>query len=319
MSRLSALLPSIAAAILCLPLAGCGAAPASGAEPAGEIDRAPPSKAFIWRAVHPQRPGKVVHLLGSVHVGREDIYPLDRAIVEPFEGSDALVVEVNLQALEPAALLVLVFTRALLPEGETLRDRLSPEAWTALEQAAERMGLPLLTFLPYEPWFVAMNLLVLRNTAGGFDPTLGIDMHFLELAEGRMEILELETAALQIDLFDSMPPEVQELMLLDAIDGEVQTTGDLDRLLDLWEAGDADGLERAVLDAAAADSRFEPLMRRMMIDRNHTMTVRIEELAQERDSLFVVVGAGHVVGDEGIVALLERKGWTVTQLDKLGR
>jgi uncharacterized protein YbaP (TraB family) len=297
----------------------CGAAPAPIAGAPSAAPDAALGKAFVWRAVHARQPDKVVHILGSVHVGKEGIYPLDRTITEPFVAAQALVVEVNLEALEPAELLVLVLTRAMLPEGETLRDRLSPEAWDRVTAGLQQLGVSVEPLLTYEPWFVAMNLIGVRTVAEGFLPELGIDSHFIGRAEGHMPILELETAEFQIDLFDSMSPEVQELMLLDSIEGDMQTGGDIEELMKLWEAGDAAGLEQLVLDAALEDPTFEPLFQRMVVDRNHTMTARIEELLRLYDSLYVVVGAGHVVGDEGIVSLLRNKGWEVEQLDKRGR
>lgn len=305
--------------LLCILGLNCGSArPAVVAsEPtAVQVDL---GQAFIWRAENARLPGKVVYLLGSVHVGKEGIYPLDRSIIDAFNASATLAVEVNIEALDKLEFLRMLLSRATLPEGETLRDWLSPEAWDKLQAAAIELGISLEELLPYKPWFAAMNLLTLRTMAHGFDPQLGIDAHFIERASGRTEIVELETVTFQIDLFDGMSAQIQELLLLDALEGDIQIGGEIDELLDLWEAGDTAGFEEMLLGTVLSDSRFEPLFQRIVIDRNYTMTDSIIELARSRDAIFVVVGAGHFIGEKGIIALLESRGWTLVQLDKRGR
>ncbi len=277
----------------------------------------PAGKTFLWQAQSESAPGKTVYLLGSVHMASEDFYPLDPVIEEAYDASDSLVVEVNMAAIPQKKMLQLVLSRAVLPPGQTLKSRLSPETWTKLEATLKKYDVPPETVIRFKPWFAALTLVTLRITEAGYKPALGIDRHFIGRKD--KEIVELESAESQLSLFDDLPVELEELLLLDAIEGSLQSGGDLTKVMEAWQVGDVEVLREILFADVGKRPEFVPLYKRLLDDRNHAMVERIEALIAERSTLFVVVGAGHLVGDEGLVALFERKGYSVRQLEKRKR
>jgi uncharacterized protein len=269
-------------------------------------------KVFAWRAVNADLPGKQIYLLGSVHAANADFYPLDEVIEDAYQASDVLVVELDTDKMSAQKTQELLQQKALLPPRVTLMDKLSAETLTKLSIALADFGIPEAMVVRFKPWFAAVTISMMRIVKMGFKPDFGIDAYFLKRRE--KPVVELETAEFQLSLFDEMSPELQELMLLDAIEGSLQTGGDLERLMAAWKAGDADQLRTVLFEELVKRPEFEPLFNKMFAQRNHSMAARILELAREHNTLFVVVGAGHMVGEEGLVEILSTKGYAVEQL-----
>ena len=121
----------------------------------------------------------------------------------------------------------------------------------------------------------------------------------------------LETADYQISVFDGMTLEQQDRMLAQTIK-ELQTElASVGKLADAWKVGDAPTVERIV----QAELKAEPLIyQRLLVDRNNNWLPKIEALFARRGHALVVVGAAHLVGPDGVVAMLKAKGYTVEQL-----
>ncbi len=314
--------------LLALPFA-CGGVPqtepASAApstaetQPEQTVDETPPvvKKAFLWKATSDGASNKTIYFLGSVHAGKADFYPLDPVIEDAYSESEVLVVEVNLTAIPPKKMAQIVLTRAMLPQGQTLEKNLEEETWSKLAATLEKYHVPAVSIARFKPWFAALTLVTLRITESGYKLTLGIDQYFMK--KGDKQIIQLESADSQLALFDEMPGEIQDLMLLDAIEGSLQSGGDLEQIMAAWKNGDADALSEVMFSELEDHPEFAPLHKRMFTNRNHAMSKRIEEITEERSVLFVVVGAAHLVGDEGLVAIFERKGYSLQQLEKQER
>ncbi len=309
--------------VLAIPLGlNCAGSPQEIAPPvpavevvAAPVPEPPPPKVMAWRAVL-ERTGdaeKVVYLFGSVHVASSDAYPLDPVIEDAYAGSEALVVELDIDAVSQQEQVQLVLTKAALPPGETIKDRLSDETYKKLEEGLGRYGVPLHSLSRFKPWFAAITLVTLRITAAGFNPELGIDRYFLGKKDKK--IIPLETPDSQLSLFDDMAPDVEELFLLDALGGSL-VDEHLDQMMTAWEEGDAEGLEALMFKPLKDEPAFGPLYKRVFDDRNHAMAEAVVTHLETHDTLFVVVGAGHMVGPEGLVAIFEKQGYAVTQLEK---
>jgi len=276
--------------------------------------------AFLWRVMPPDEPRKVVYLLGSIHVARPDFYPLDPAIEEAFDASDALVVEADPSDLDSDKVRSDTIRRALLPAGETLKDRIGAETWTALVVSLEERGVPLATVTNFEPWFAALLIEQMMLKDRGLDPALGVDRHFVERAGSAKPIEALETPESQIGIFDSLSPTLQELVLADAIAGFGQEgQREITRMLDAWNAGDGEAMHDLFRESFADNPQAAPLYDALISRRNATMADAVDALADKWDRLFVVVGAGHLAGDDGVVSLLERRGFRAEQVPARGR
>jgi uncharacterized protein YbaP (TraB family) len=318
----------LAAAALCL--ATCGAPPSTeraAEQPAIRRAAAADQAAlpgqpmtFLWRIASPTGPRKIVYLFGSIHAATTDFYPLDPAIEEAFDASDALVLELGPGDLDPGVVKGAVVKRALLPAGVTIKDRLSPETWSALESWLGEREIPLAMVSNFEPWFAALSVIQIQTSEMGLDASLGIDRHFIDRAGAAKPIEALETLDEQLAVFDGLSPAFQEWVLADALDDLTpEGRAELERLVGAWKAGDAAAMHEVSRAPFTEDPRREPLYDAMFTRRNAAMAEAIDALTETWDRLFVVIGAGHLVGDDGVVALLERRGYSAEQIPARGR
>jgi uncharacterized protein YbaP (TraB family) len=144
----------------------------------------------------------------------------------------------------------------------------------------------------------------------------GVDLRFVARAEGHLPIVALETPEFQLSLLDALPIDVQARMLTEVLDHQSATAAHSAKLFEAWRAGDLDVIEAEVLGPGRSDPKLRDFHDRVYLERNRAMAARIDELLREEKTWFVVVGAGHMVGDEGIPTLLERRGHRVTRVPK---
>jgi len=154
----------------------------------------------------------------------------------------------------------------------------------------------------------------------GFDPEQGVELALAQRAEAAGKaITGLETADAQIAVLDSLPWRTQELMLRDALDHE----GDLERglalLLDAWRKGDAARIEAEIFADLGSDPDLDRYFEALFFERNRRMARGIAEIVDRGAPAFVVLGAGHVVGERGVPALLIEAGYAVRRLAKTRR
>ena len=254
-----------------------------------------------------------VVLLGSVHMAYPDIYPLRAAINAAFAAAHTLVVEVDISGANALQVQQVMLEKGMLPEGERLDQYLSEQTWKALQAYLRSRDLPVEPFARLRPGLVVTTLSSMRIAELGMRADLGIDRHFLALAKGHKVVLELESIEQQIDLLLEFPePDLlvsQILVQLDEIELYLQP------VYDAWRAGDEALLNRLLLeDERERNPRFQPVYEKFFDERNRAMTNKIQGFLRGTGRYFVVVGAGHLVGREGIIALLERRGYPARRL-----
>jgi uncharacterized protein YbaP (TraB family) len=254
-----------------------------------------------------------VVLLGSVHMAYPEIYPLRDALEQAFAEADKLVVEVDIGGANTLAIQQLMLERGMLPEGESLQQYLLPQTWADLQYYLSSRGLPVDMFARLRPGLVVTTLSSMRIAELGMRPELGIDRHFLDRAKDKKPIMELESVQQQIELLLAFPePDLlisQTLVQLDEIDLYLRP------IYDAWRAGDPQLLNRLLLvDEQERNPQFQPVYDLFFVQRNRAMTEKIDSYLRGKGSYFVVVGAGHLVGDEGIISLLLQRGYRAQQL-----
>jgi uncharacterized protein YbaP (TraB family) len=274
---------------------------------------------FLWEIARVDGRGGGVHVMGSVHLSDDEIR-FDPAVEAALAAAEMLVLEVDPKELDPARMALLTAEAGFFADGRTLRSVLAPETFELLEERLERYGLPLETFLFMEPWLLGMTLQMIELERRGFDAEQGVEMALARSARGAGKaILGLETAEAQIATLDSLPLPTQELMLLDALEEDLDGAGELDLLLDAWRKGDAARLEAELFSGLGRDPTLDPFFEALYFERNQRMARGIAEIVDRGAPALVVVGVAHVVGERGIPALLAADGYSVRQLPKTPR
>ena len=266
-------------------------------------------KHCLWLVETPLN--KAVFLLGSLHVLKSDTYPLAKAINEAYGLSQKVVFETDLAAMTDPAVQGKMMTMGLYPEGQTLFQNISNEMQSSLKKKMTNLGMPLENFARFRPWFLAVTLTVLELQRLGFSLEYGIDIHFYGKADmDNKEIGFLEPVDFQLELLGKMNAQDQKAFLgqtLKDLDVAAQMADDM---LKYWKKGDVNNLY-AVLFKSFED--YPQIENRLLRRRNIDWVKKIEEMMAEDKNIFIIVGAGHLIGPGSVVALLKEKGYRVKQ------
>ena len=269
-----------------------------------------PEKNFLWKI---RSETNTVYVLGSLHFAKREIYPLHERIENAFDQSDFLVVEANVNDIGKVDVQKLAGS-ALYPANDTLAKHLSAETYERVKKETGALGIPVELINKQKPWFLSMTLVALESLKLGFDPNYGIDKYFLNKAEGKKKILELESFDYQIELLSNFSDREQELFLIYTLKDLNIIEQELDGLTRAWSTGDTKGMESILTRSLSEDKTLSPIYEKLVYERNKKMASKIGDFLKAKETYFVIVGAGHLVGNEGIIELLRRDGYRIEQL-----
>ncbi len=294
--------------LLCLTLAltgGCAVAQ-------------PPTPA-MWRVSDADNS---LYLLGSFHLLKPDDYPLSATVEAAFGDAEAVLFELPPQEMGSPATALAMTRAALRGDGKTLAEEIGPalnaklDAWTAANaEALTKSGIAAPLLQRFEPWFVALLISQVEMGKYGLDPALGLDAHFVaEAAKAGKPGAGLETGALQIALLDGMRGDEQHQLLREALAEADEAKARIEALHSAWRRGDDKTLWREM--ALEMRREYPALYRRINVARNDAWVPQLEARlrAPGTDDTLVVVGAMHLLGEDGVVAKLRAKGYKVERL-----
>jgi uncharacterized protein YbaP (TraB family) len=256
----------------------------------------------------------VVFLFGTVHVGKENLYPLAPVIEDSFKQSDILIEEVDpANSTESLHLAQDIIKGGVYPAGDSITNHLSEETRARLAEYAKtgRLGTD---YTRAKPWLLSLMIMQHQLKEMGFDPSKGLDRHFMQEARDTHKAIgALETADSQLRMFSSFSDELQDQLLLTTLLDASEATEILERTLAAWRSGNTEAMDDLINRDVRDRPVLQPLMQTMFYERNDAMIRQIEKFLDTGKTYFVAVGAGHLVGERGIVDRLRRKNYTVEQ------
>jgi uncharacterized protein len=267
---------------------------------------------LLWAV---QSPTNTVFLYGTVHAGRNDFFPLPERVEKLFGASKVLVVEAdvsNLSVLRDVAPLM-TFT-----PPDTLETKLPKALFARFKKLAERYKVPVAEAQRFRPFLASSVIAMGELTEAGYEVRYGVDGYLSEQAKLLNKPLkELEGVGEQIKLFSQFT-DAEALIwfenALSALESEKsrqQTKG----LMDAWQSGDAEKLITIMKEYNAGAKDADKFDDKLLYSRHDAMVIKIASyLALKDEPHFVAVGALHLPGSKGLVAMLEKKGYKVTQL-----
>lgn len=268
-------------------------------------------KVPMWKAV---LGSSEVYLLGSIHVADQSFYPLDPALETAFGQSSRLVVEVDASGVNQESLMGLLTVKGLYAEGDSIQKHLSAGVMADLAAYMDKLGFPMEFIERMKPWAAYMMVEQMEMQQMGLDPELGVDMHFIEKARKTGKpISELESAEAQLDLLAGFDDATQEGLMAMALKEGDKLRESVTAVMAAWKSGDARKMEALTFESLKTNPELSPVYEKMFFQRNIAMAEKIARMASPSQSLFVVVGAGHLLGEKGVVRLLEKKGFIAAQ------
>ena len=257
-----------------------------------------------------------IYLLGSVHVLRQQDYPIPTAIEKAYQDAEILIMEIDVDDLDPIEMAGIVNELGVIKDGGTLREIMGPSLYDEAADYAAQLDIPFLMLAQTEPWLAAITIEQMMLLRIGFNPKYGIEFHLsAKASEDSKEILGLESVREQLEFLDKLSLSAQRSLLIQTLRESLNIEENLDLLIDAWRHGDIDFLEENLL---AEMQRYPELYRTLIVDRNEAWVEQIRNLIGEQDDYLIVVGTLHLVGDDGLPALLSEIGITTDQLREPG-
>ncbi|HXV79892.1 MAG TPA: TraB/GumN family protein [Candidatus Binatia bacterium] len=266
-------------------------------------------KTFLWKV---QSAKSNIYLLGSVHFLKQENYPLKQTIEKAFDNAQKLVLEIDFKEADAGAIQRLTLEKGLQRNGKTLEQNVSPETYGLTQKRAAELGIDIRALSPLKPWVVALTLTALQLQKLGFEPKYGVDRYLAARAmKAGKTIVGLESAAFQIGLIDELSEKDQESMLRRSLKEMDLLDRGLDEILRAWSTGNVKSLEALLLRGMR---EYPAVHQKIIVDRNRRWLPEIERMIEQGESILIVVGAGHLVGKDGVVELLKARGYTVEQM-----
>jgi uncharacterized protein YbaP (TraB family) len=252
-----------------------------------------------------------VFLLGSIHYLRQDAYPLPPAIESAYAQSRLVVFETDVARMQDSRVQDRMLELGMYPQGQSVFQDLGAETRRKLEQRLSASGLPLEVVAAFKPWMVALTLSSLEFMRLGFDPGLGVDMHFYQRAgkDGK-QLAALEPVEFQIQLLAGMDAHAQEAFLTQTLDELDEAPRLAAGILGLWRDGRSEDLYRLLFKSI---DRHPEVRDRMLDRRNRAWLETIEDLIRRDEAALVIVGAMHLIGPGSVIDLLQSRGHRVEQ------
>ena len=263
----------------------------------------------MWKVEGPD--GSSAYLLGSLHVLAAEFYPLSAAINKAFAESKTLVEEIDIEETSDPTVMMAALSKAMLTDGRTLDQVVAPDVYAEVKKRAEKSGLPMAAIQRMKPWLVAISLMAPTLQAAGFKAELGIDRHFFDRAkDSGMKRQALETMVYQLDRFDSLSPSLQEALLKTTMEDLDREVDGVKELAEAWMFGNVAAMEKMMLTMRKDAPELYQLL---LVERNQNWIPHVEKCLTDKAGCFIVVGAAHLVGADGLPTLLAKKGLKVTQ------
>ena len=255
-----------------------------------------------------------VYLAGSFHMLRASDYPLPAEFFRAYNDSRKIIFEVPPGETESPEYMERFLSLAIYNDGTTLKEHITTAAYAKAESFCKERNYPLEQYQFFKPTFLVMTLTVSEMNKIGADPQKGIDNFFKDkVVQDGKATGSLETVDQQISLLTSMDAGLGSDQILESIEELKQIEVMLGELLAVWRKGDEAKMEELYIK----DLKLYPkLYQTLIVDRNNKWVRNIEVYLNGSGNTMVVVGAAHLVGADGLVNLLRKRGYKVIKLQK---
>ena len=267
------------------------------------------AESSVWKA---QKDKSVIYLGGTCHLLRGTDYPLPPEFDKAYRASAIVVFETDIGKLQDPSSQQKFLTKGTYTDGSTVDKHLSAKVYGGLRAYCEANGIPLELFSQFKPSMLMATLTFMELRKLGVGKQ-GVDLFFYDLAnrDGKV-IIGLETIDEQIDYIVSMANGNEDELVTYSLEDLKTVKQQFETFVKAWRKGDAAKLDELMV---ADLKKHQPqLYKKLIIDRNRNWLPMIDAYQNTSQTRFVLVGVGHLVGPDGIIEGLRKKGYKVDKL-----
>lgn len=249
------------------------------------------------------------YLFGTIHmIGKKDFFLTD-AMKATFAKTQRVAFEIDMEEMSDFSTIMPLMMKTFMANGTTLRDLISEEEYTMVKNHFQEIGLPMMLLDRIKPMFLsAMTSGDMFSTENTPDAMVSYEMELMKMAqEQEKEIDGLETAEFQMSMFDSIPYDAQAKMLVESIKSNQSGDDQFEEMVEMYKNQDIYRMQSMLKDEDQGIADYEDLL---LAGRNRNWIPIMAEMMVQRPTFFAV-GAGHLGGKAGVIALLRQKGYEV--------
>lgn len=262
----------------------------------------------VWKV---SKDSDYIYLAGTVHILPPSEFPLPKEFDIAYANTDAVILETELPAEGDTAFQAKMMQIMTYSQGKTLRDYVSKKTYSQLEAYATEMGASMVMLERFKPGLLLTIFTMMEVQRAGLKGE-GVDAYFDKLAKKDGKKLEyLETIDFQLNMIANMGEGNEDKFLLQNLEEFKDFKPLLLKLIAAWRSGDMNTLNTIALEPMKKDPQS---MKQLLTDRNNNWIPLIDAMFTDNDKELVMVGAAHLVGEQGVITLLENKGYKITQV-----
>jgi len=266
------------------------------------------AQSSVWEI---SKNGNTIYLGGSVHLLRSEDFPLPKEFDTTFDKSEILVLEANVGQMDSPEVIQKLMGQAMLPGDATLQTVLNTETYKLLESKCAELNIPIAALLKMKPGMAATTLSTMKLLQIGFTPQ-GVDTYYFAQASKKGKQSEfLETIDFQINLIVNIGEGYENEFVVYTLSDLDNIEKEMNALVPEWRNGASSYVDT---EFSKMKKEFPSVYKIMLSDRNQAWLPIIETYLKNKKAAFVIVGLAHLHGKDGLLALLQKKGYTVKQV-----
>jgi len=268
------------------------------------------SKALVYKIT---KENNSLYLGGTIHVLSTSDYPLAKEYFSAFENSDVLYLETDLGATQTPEFSQKIIQTLTYPEGKTLRDDLNISTYMALKKYCYKHGLPMESIERFKVGMSVMNILM-KSLSDLNINAMGVDKYFyIQAKEVDKEIKFLESVESQIEILGSMGEGEENELVMSSLKDAGNLKEEMYNIIRHWRSANIQALNDDMINEFK--SEYPELYADVLIKRNQAWIKKIEPMFESKEIEYILVGAMHLIGEDGLLAYFEKKGYKIEVMD----
>ena len=260
----------------------------------------------IWKI---QKNDEIIYLGGTIHLLRAKDYPLPIEYEKAYQNANSIYFETDLQTLENPAMQKTILSHMLYKNGKKLSNVLSPKVYQALKEHAQSRGLNLQQFDGFKPAMILLSLTVIELQRMDINAS-GVDKYYLNKSlKDKKHIGQLESVQTHMNYMASMGQGNEDNLIIQSLKDFKETKTKFLSMIKAWREGENETLYNLfVIDMK---KNTPQLYKSILVERNNNWMPVLKSLFKNNKTEFVLVGAAHLVGEDGLLQQFKNQGFSV--------
>ena len=267
------------------------------------------SQSSVWKI---EGENSTMYIGGTIHVLREQDYPLPIEFEKALSEADELVFETEIDKINDPEFAKKMLSQISYKDGKTLKSELSEKAYNSLSEELNKLNLTIENLEQFKPIMATLSLTLVGLKKLGVKED-GVDKYYNERAKLKnKKIGFLESIDFQLNLITTMGDGRESEFVLSSLkDNENMEKGFL-KMISSWKKGKTSTFEKLISDM---EKDYPEIYKSMLVDRNNNWLPKLQAYLADKKTEFILVGNLHLHGEKGILSLLKAKGYKISQVN----